>query len=116
MQIVKDEVKKTFEIFKVLELNEAQTKKHLEMIEKALLMDMVAEAFAEKGQGMEDANFTQDDVEDFLTDNYEENEIEEILQRVSRDVMVEYFSKALKGAPEDKIEKVNAILDAKFDN
>lgn len=111
MQIIKDEVKKSFEIFKVLEMNEAQTKKHLEQLEKAILMDMVAEAFAEKGQMMEDANFTQDDIEDFLTDNYEEAEIEEILQRVSRDVIIEYFSKALKDAPEDKIEKVNAILD-----
>lgn len=115
MQIVKDEIKKTEEIFKVLELNDEQTKKHLEMIEKALVMDMVAEAFAEKGQDLESASFTQDDVEDFLTDNYEEEEIVEIMNRVCRDVMVEYFSKALKGAPEDKIAKVNDILTSKFE-
>jgi hypothetical protein len=76
---------------------------------------MVAEAYAEKGQMLEDVHFTQDDVEDFLTDNYEEEEIGEILNRVSRDVVVEYFSKVLKGAPEDKIEKVNEILTEKFD-
>ncbi|MDD5464237.1 MAG: hypothetical protein PHP62_03750 [Candidatus Moranbacteria bacterium] len=115
MQIIDEEVKKTQEIFKVLELAPAQTKEHIEKIKNALLMDMVAEAFAEKGQMMEDASFTQDDIEDFLTDNYEEGEIAEILSRVSRDVIVEYFSKILKGATEDKIEKVNEILTAKFE-
>lgn len=115
MNIIDQEVKKTEEIFKILEINQAQKAQHMESLKKALLMDMVAEAFAEKGQELEVASFTQDDVEDFLTDNYEESEIEEILQRVSRDVMVEYFSKALKGAPEDKIEKVNEILTAQFE-
>lgn len=115
MQIIKDEVKKTAEIFKILELPEKETKQHLKNLENALLMDMAAEAFAEKGQTVEDASFTQDDVEDFLTDNYDEDEIVEILARVSRDVVVEYFSKILKSATEDKIEKVNEILTAKFE-
>jgi len=78
-------------------------------------MDMVAEAFAEKGQMVENASFTQDDIEDFLTDNYDEAEIAEILSRVSRDVVVEYFSKTLKGASDDVIERVNAILTSKFE-
>ncbi|EKE25577.1 MAG: hypothetical protein ACD_5C00111G0001 [uncultured bacterium] len=115
MQIIDSEIKKTDEIFKILELPEVEKKQHIKNIKNAILMDMVAEAFAEKGQEMENANFTQDDVEDFLTDNYEENEIEEILQRVLRDVMVEYFSKILKGAPEDKIAKVNDVLTSKFE-
>lgn len=115
MQIIDNEVKKTDEIFKILELPEVERKQHIKNLKSALLMDMVAEAFAEKGQEMENASFTQDDVEDFLTDNYEEAEIEEILSRVCRDVMVEYFSKILKGAPEDKISKVNEILTAKFE-
>ncbi len=115
MKIIDEEVKKTLEIFKVLELNPVQKAEHVEKLKNAILMDMVAEAFAEKGQMLEDVNFTQDDVEDFLTDNYEEDEIAEIMSRVSRDVIVEYFSKILKGAPEDKIEKVNEILTDKFE-
>ncbi len=115
MQIIDEEIKKTIEIFNVLALGEKETKQHVKNLKSALLMDMVAEAFAEKGQMMEDANFTQDDIEDFLTDNYEDGEIEEILARVSRDVIVEYFSKILKNAPEDKLEKVNEILTAKFE-
>ncbi|EKE25411.1 MAG: hypothetical protein ACD_5C00169G0001 [uncultured bacterium] len=115
MQIIDAEIKKTLEIFSTLELPEVEKKQHIKNLKNALLMDMVAEAFAEKGQMMEDANFTQDDVEDFLTDNYEENEIEEILQRVSRDVVVEYFSKILKNVSEDKLVKVNDILTAKFE-
>ena len=115
MKIIEQEVAKIKEIFKILELGEKETQEHFKKLENALLMDMVAEAFAEKGQMMEDANFTQDDVEDFLTDNYEEDEIAEILSRVSRDVMVEYFSKILKNVPEDKLEKVNEILTTKFE-
>lgn len=115
MQIIDEEVKKTVEIFNVLELSEKEAKQHIKNLKSALLMDMVAEAYAEKGQMMEDANFTQDDIEDFLTDNYDEGEIEEILARVSRDVIVEYFSKILKNAPEDKLEKVNDLLTAKFE-
>lgn len=115
MMIVDSEIKKTLEIFNILELPEVETKQHLKNLKNAILMDMVAEAFAEKGQAMEDASFTQDDVEDFLTDNYDENEIEEILQRVCRDVVVEYFSKILKNAPEDKLEKINEILTSKFE-
>ena len=115
MQIIDEEVKKTLEIFSILELKPAQAKEHVEKLKNALLMDMVAEAFAEKGQMLEDVNFTQDDVEDFLTDNYDEGEIEEILSRVSRDVIVEYFSKILKGAPEEKLVKINDILTTKFE-
>lgn len=114
MNIIDKETEKTREIFKVLEISPSETQKQIENLKQVLLMDMVAEACAEKGQTMEDVNFTQDEVEDYLTDNYEEKELEEILSRVSRDVMVEYFSKILKGAPEDKIEKVNAILEEKF--
>lgn len=114
MHIVDLEIKKADEIFKILELNEEQKKQQRENLKNVLLMDMVAEAFAEKGQMLEDASFTQDDVEDFLTDNYEGDEIEEILNRVCRDVMVEYFSKALKGAPEDKIAAVNDVLSKIF--
>ena len=98
MKIIDKEIEKTKEIFKVLELSPIQAKEHEEKLKNVLLMDMVAEAFAEKGQSMEDANFTQDDVEDFMLDNYEEGEIEEILSRVSRDVIVEYFSKKLAPA------------------
>lgn len=115
MQIIKDEVKKTLEIFSVLGLSEKETKQHIENLKNALLMDMVAEAYAEKGQMMDDVSFTQDDVEDFLTDNYEEEEIEEILARVSRDVIVEYFSKILKNVEEEKLVKVNEILTANFE-
>jgi SpoVK/Ycf46/Vps4 family AAA+-type ATPase len=115
MQIIDKEVEKTKEIFKILELPEKAVKEHTEKLKNALLMDMVAEAYAEKGQMMEDASFTQDDIEDFLTDNYEEGEIEEILSRVSRDVIVEYFSKILKSVTEDKLVKVNDILAAKFE-
>lgn len=115
MQIIDKEVEKTLEIFKALELPEKAIGEHEEKLKNAILMDMVAEAYAEKGQMLEDINFTQDDVEDFLTDNYEESEIEEILSRVSRDVIVEYFSKILKSAPEDKIAKVNELLMAKFE-
>ncbi|KKQ53479.1 MAG: hypothetical protein US70_C0003G0022 [Parcubacteria group bacterium GW2011_GWD2_38_11] len=115
MQIIDEEVKKTLDIFKILELTPAQTKEHIEKLKNVLLMDMVAEAFAEKGQMLEDANFTQDDIEDFLMDNYDEDEIREILGRVSRDVVVEYFSKILKDADEDKLSKVNDILTAKFE-
>lgn len=115
MQIIEKEIEKVGDIFKVLELSPAQTKEHMEKLKKVLLMDMVAEAYAQKGQVMEDVSFTQDDVEDFLADNYEEEEIEEILSRVSRDVMVEYFSKILKNVPEDKLEKVNEILTARFE-
>ncbi|MDD5397226.1 MAG: hypothetical protein PHW24_04180 [Candidatus Moranbacteria bacterium] len=115
MKIIDDEIKKVVEVFAVLELTPTQAKEQAEKLKNALLMDMVAEAFAEKGQMMEDANFTQDDVEDFLTDNYEEEEIEEILSRVSRDVVVEYFSKILKNVEEDKLVKVNEILAAKFE-
>lgn len=114
MQIIDNEIKKVTEIFKILEFTPTQTKEHTEKLKNALLMDMVAEAYAEKGQMLEDVSFTQDDVEDFLTDNYEESEIEEILSRVSRDVIVEYFSKMLKSATEDKLAKVNEILTAKF--
>ncbi|NTW26795.1 MAG: hypothetical protein HGA36_00505 [Candidatus Moranbacteria bacterium] len=115
MQIIDEEVKKVMEIFTILELKPVQIKEHVEKLKNAILMDMVAEAFAEKGQMLEDINFTQDDVEDFLTDNYDESEIVEILERVSRDVVVEYFSKILKSAPEDKIAKVNEVLTAKFE-
>lgn len=115
MKIIDDEIKKVVGIFAVLEMTPELAKEHAEKLENALIMDMAAEAFAEKGQSLEDASFTQDDVEDFLTDNYEQDEIEEILARVCRDVMVEYFSKILKGAPEDKIEKVNEILSEKFE-
>jgi hypothetical protein len=115
MQIIDKEVEKTKEIFKVLEFPEKTEKEHVEKLKNALLMDMVAEAFAEKGQMMDDANFTQDDIEDFLTDNYEDGEIEEILSRVSRDVVVEYFSKILKNVEEEKLTKVNDILTEKFD-
>jgi hypothetical protein len=115
MQIIDKEVEKTKEIFKVLELPEKMVKEHTEKLKNSLLMDMVAEAYAEKGQMMEDVSFTQDDVEDFLTDNYDEGEIEEILSRVSRDVIAEYFSKILKGASEDKLVKVNELLTAKFE-
>ena len=115
MHIIEVEVNKTKEIFNILELPEKETLQHIKNLKNALLMDMVAEAFAEKGTMMEDANFTQDDVEDFLTDNYDEDEIVEILSRVSRDVVVEYFSKILKNVPEDKLVKVNEILTAKFE-
>lgn len=115
MQIIREEIKKTLEIFSVLDLPEKETKQHLKNLESALLMDMAAEAFAEKGQMAEDISFTQDSVEDFLTDNYDEEEIAEILARVCRDVVVEYFSKILKNVPEDKVAKVNEILDAKFE-
>ncbi|MEI7891069.1 MAG: hypothetical protein WCI36_03810 [bacterium] len=115
MQIIDQEIKKTIAIFAELEFSEKMVKEHVEKLKKALLMDMVAEAFAEKGQMIENAEFTQEDVEDFLTDNYEEDELEEILARVSRDVIVEYFSKILKGAPEDKIAKVNDILTSSFE-
>jgi|SRR6266702_77186 len=115
MQIIDKEVAKTKEIFKILELNEKQANEHVEKIKDVLLMDMVAEAYAEKGQMIEDTNFTQDDIEDFLTDNYEADEIKEILSRVSRDVIVEYFSKILKGAPEEKLVKINEILTTKFE-
>lgn len=115
MKIVDDQIKKVVGIFAALEMTPQLAKEHAEKLKNALVMDMAAEAFAEKGQTMEDAIFTQDDIEDFLTDNYEEEEIEEILNRVSRDVVVEYFSKILKSAPEDKIEKVNEILSEKFD-
>lgn len=103
------------EIFAILELTPTQAKEHAEKLKNDLLMDMVAEAYAEKGQMMEDVSFTQDDVEDFLSDNYEEEEIEEILQRVSRDVIVEYFSKILKGVDEEKLVKINDILTTKFE-
>lgn len=115
MQIIDKEIEKIEEIFKMLEFSEKVTKEHTEKLKNAILMDMVAEAFAEKGQMMEDANFTQDDIEDFLVDNYEKSEIEEILERVSRDVIVEYFSKILKGVDEEKLVKVNDILAAKFE-
>jgi hypothetical protein len=115
MQIIDKEIEKTREIFKVLELSEKASKEHVEKLKNALLMDMVAEAFAEKGQMLEDVNFSQDDVEDFLTDNYEEGEISEILSRVSRDVVVEYFSKILKNVEEEKLVKVNDILTAQFE-
>ena len=115
MYIIEEEVKKTQEIFNILELPEKETLQHIKNLKTALLMDMVAEAFAEKGQALEDANFTQDDVEDFLTDNYEEDEITEMMGRVSRDVVVEYFSKILKNTPEDKLVKVNELLTAKFE-
>ncbi|EKD58441.1 MAG: hypothetical protein ACD_56C00123G0001 [uncultured bacterium] len=115
MQIIENEIIKTLEIFDILELPEVEKIQHIKNLKSALLMDMVAEAFAEKGQGMDDASFTQDDVEDFMADNYDEGEIEEILSRVSRDVVVEYFSKILKNVPEDKLEKVNDILTAKFE-
>ena len=115
MHIIDEEVKKTLAIFAILERPEKETKQHIENLKKALLMDMVAEAYAEKGQLLEDASFTQDDVEDFLTDNYEEDEIAEILARVSRDVFIEYFSKILKNVPEDKLVKVNEILTAQFE-
>lgn len=115
MKIVDEEIKKVVSIFAVLEMTPELAKEHAEKLKNALIMDMAAEAYAEKGQMMEDVSFTHDDVEDFLIDNYEEGEIEEILSRVCRDVMVEYFSKILKGAPEDKIEKVNEILTEKFE-
>lgn len=115
MQTINEEVKKTIEIFNILALGEKETKQHIDNLKNALLMDMVAEAYAEKGQVMDDVNFTQDDIEDFLTDNYEQEEIEEILSRVSRDVVVEYFSKILKNAEEEKLVKVNDILTAKFE-
>jgi hypothetical protein len=115
MQIIDKEIEKTKEIFKVLELSVKVEKEHVEKLKNALLMDMVAEAFAEKGQMMEDASFTQDDIEDFLADNYEKGEIAEILSRVSRDVIVEYFSKILKNVEEDKLVKINDILTTKFE-
>ena len=115
MHIIEVEVNKTKEIFNILELPEKEKTQHIKNLKNALLMDMVAEAFAEKGTMLEDASFTQDDTEDFLTDNYDEGEIEEILQRVSRDVVVEYFSKILKNVSEDKLEKVNELLIEKFD-
>jgi hypothetical protein len=115
MQIIDNEIKKIADIFQILELTPTQTTEHKEKLKNAILMDMVAEAFAEKGQMLEDADFTQDDSEDFLTDNYEEGEIEDILQRVSRDVIVEYFSKVLKNVDEDKLVKVNEVLTAKFE-
>jgi hypothetical protein len=115
MQIIDDEVEKVDEIFKALGIGEKETAQHVKNLKSALLMDMVAEAYAEKGQMMEEASFTQDDIEDFLTDSYEEGEIEEILARVSRDVIVEYFSKILKNAPEDKLAQVNDVLTAKFE-
>ncbi len=115
MHIIDEEVKKTLEIFAILELKTSQVKEHVERLKNALLLDMAAEAYAEKGQMLEDMNFTQDDVEDFLTDNYDEGEIEEILSRVSRDVIVEYFSKISKGVDEEKLVKVNEILTEKFD-
>lgn len=115
MQIVDKEVKKTEDIFKLLEFSKEQRIEHEEKLKNALLMDMAAEAFAEKGQELEGISFSPEDVEDFLTDNYEEAEIVEIFGRVSRDVIVEYFSKILKGAPEDKLEKINEILTTKFE-
>lgn len=115
MKIIDEEIKKVVGIFAILELTPTQAKEHAEKLKNALLMDMVAEAYAEKGQLLEDVSFTQDDVEDFLADNYEESEIEEILSRVSRDVVVEYFSKILKSVTEDKLVKVNEILTTKFE-
>jgi hypothetical protein len=115
MQIIKEEIKKTSDIFKVLELSENETKEHLKNLENALLMDMAAEAFAEKGQDLEGTSFSAEDVEDFLLDNYDEKAIEEIFSRISRDVVVEYFSKILKNVDEEKVVKVNEILTAKFE-
>jgi biopolymer transport protein ExbD len=115
MEIVTKELSKTLEIFKILGAKQGETKQHLEKLKNALLMDAAAEAFAEKGHFPEDGNFSQEEVEDFLLDNYDQEEIEQIVLRVSRDVIVEYFSKVLKNVPEDKLEQVDLILKTKFE-
>ena len=115
MKVITEELKKTHEIFKILEFSEKQTKEHLEKLKTALLMDAAAEAFAEKGHFPEYTNFTQEEVEDFLLDNYDEKEIEGIISRVSRDVIIEYFSKILKSVPEEKMKQIDEILKSKFE-
>jgi hypothetical protein len=115
MQIIDEEVKKTLAIFNILELPQEEAEKHVKKLQDALLLDMAAEAYAEKGHMFSDVDFTQDGVEDFLMDNYDEKEIEEVLARVSRDTIVEYFSKILKDVPEEKMEKINEILESKFE-
>ena len=114
MKIINDEIKKIGDAFKVLEFSQKQIDEHSKKLKNVLLMDVAAEAFAEKGQLSDDAEFEKEAVEDFLLDNYEEKELEDIVQRVAADVIFEYFGKLLIGETEEKKYAVNKILKEKF--
>ena len=114
MKIIDSEIKKTNDAFKALGFSQNQIAEHTEKLKNVLLMDVAAEAFAEKGQISDDAEFEKDAVEDFLLDNYDASELDEIVQRVARDVVLEYFMKLLMGESEDKKSKVNILLKERF--
>jgi hypothetical protein len=114
MDIIDVEVKKTLPIFKVLALPEKDIAEQVKKLKDVLLMDVAAEAYAEKGHMFDDVEFSKDEIEDFLLDNYEKEELEQIAERVAGDVVAEYFMKITKDVPEEKRFEINQIIKSKF--
>lgn len=114
MQILEKKIEKAKEIFKLLGFNAERQKEQGEKLENLLMMDMAAEALAEKGIVPEGADFAVDEVENFLLDNYEESELEDLAKRVTRDVVVEFVSKLAKEVDEEKKAQIEEILQKNF--
>lgn len=116
MKIVEENVAKAEKIFKALGYTAEQTEDAKTKISQLLQLEIAAEAMAEKGSELGDVNFTQDEVGDFLEDNYSEAELVIISKRVVRDFFVEYFTKVLKAkeSSEEDVEKVESIIGVTF--
>ncbi len=112
MKIETEDGKKIEAIFRVLEMPQKEIVEHMDRIGEALLMDVVAEAFAQKDFSPEEELASKDDLAKFLLENCSEQEIKEFTAIVLHDVVVEYFSKMLKELPDEKREEIESILNS----
>lgn len=111
MDIDNKKIKKIKSIFVLLGFSDKEISENFIKLSNLLLSTFAYEALAGKGFKPANADFDQAEFDNFLKENYSEEEAKNLLDKVSNDVTEKYFSQVLTNIPEDKMEEIGKIMN-----
>lgn len=111
-QIVK-EIEKIKNIMKILDFSDEQIEKQVKELGEVLVMTIWIKLIEGKDSSAIQGEPNEDDIKNFVKDNYSPEEAEKIIETESEKIITGYFTEIMKDAPQEKLEQIKTILEEK---
>lgn len=116
--ILQKNISETFEkiktILKILDFSDEQIIKQMKELGEVMIMSIwLRFSETKNNQSLQTLKqeFTQENLEKFLNENYSKEEIQDIIKQESEKIITDYFTEISKNASEEKLSAIEKVLE-----
>ncbi len=107
---VKKTVKKLKEILKILNFSEQEAEKQLFELSEIINLKIILKLFKGKTLEERDKFNNSEEIKEFIEKNYSPEEIKQVIKKVTKETIQEYFEILFGGMSQQEAEKVSLLL------